>query len=224
MARVKVTLDGSTAAGGTPLLQHNERLADPLNPFALEIGKISRKRGKTESDHLEIALLEFQGGLYHDGCDSPNSGPKDITDGILGPYIPVWHIVRTIQNAGKQHKLGATVLRGVVPAQEKAAVQYEGPRTIDAMWRDGSFSLRKSVGIGSSRTMRTRPVFVDWKVEAELEVDLTQIDPEKINQLILEAGKFQGLGDYRPVYGRFAGTAVVIEKTKTKAEKELATS
>lgn len=218
MARMLVSLDGTTESNGTPLLMHNERLADPLNPFALAIGKISKKRGKTEADHLEIALLEFQGGFYHDGCFAPDN----ITTGEVGPYIPVWHVVRCIQNAGKQHKLGATVLRGVVPAQEKAPVLYDGPRAVDAMWRDGRFALRKSVGIGSSRTMRTRPCFTDWKLEAEIEVDLTQIDPEKINQLIQEAGRFQGLGDYRPVYGRFLGSAKIIEQSKATTEKAVA--
>lgn len=195
MARMIVSLDGTTASNGTPLLMHNERLADPLNQYALEIGKISKKRGKTETDHLEIARLEFEGGMYHDDT--------------LGPHIPVWHVVRCIQNAGKQHKLGASVLRGVVPAIEKAPVQYDGPREIQAMWEDGRFALRKSVGIGSSRTMRTRPVFTDWTLEAEIEVDLSVLDPDKINQLVEEAGRYQGLGDYRPVYGRFHGSAIL---------------
>ena len=197
MARMRVILDGRATANGSPLLMHNERLADPLNEYALEIGKISKKRGKTEADHLEIARLEFVGGMYYDD--------------ELGPYIPVWNIVRSIQNAGKQHKLGATVLRGVVPATEKTPVIYDGPRDIEAMWEAGTFALRKSVGIGSSRTMRTRPVFTDWRIEAEIEVDLTQLDFEKINQLIFEAGKYQGLGDNRPVFGRFHGHAVEVK-------------
>lgn len=196
MARMRVIFDGRAQSNGSPLLMHNERLADPLNEFALEIGKISRKRGKTEADHLEIARLEFVGGMYFDEN--------------LGPVIPTWNCVRCIQEAGKRHKLGASVLRGVIPATTVSPVDYEGPRDIEGMWEAGTFALRKSVGIGSSRTMRTRPVFTDWQLEALIEVDLTILDPEKINQLVEEAGRYQGLGDNRPVFGRFLGRAELV--------------
>lgn len=230
MARMLVTLDGRTEANGSPLLMHNERLADPLDPFSLEIAKISKKRGKTEVDHLEIALLEFVGGMYHDGAEEWLRQSRDIADALFikdptvqatradGPYIPGWHVIRCIQNAGKQHKLGASVLRGVTPVTEKAPVQYEGPTEIDELWRAGTFALRKSVGVQSSRTMRTRPVFMDWQLEVEIEVDLTVLDPEKLNQLAQEAGRYQGIGDYRPLYGRFLGSAKLVTQTaKSKA-------
>lgn len=208
MARMRVILDGRAESNGTPLLMHNERLADPLDPYSLEIGKLSKQRNKTEANHLEIARLEFIGGMYYDDEQ--------------GPVMPVWNIVRCIQNAGKRHKLGASVLRGVVPATPTTPVIYEGPRTIEEMWNAGTFALRKSVGIGSSRTMRTRPVFTDWRIEAEIEVDLTVLDPEKINQLVEEAGRYEGLGDNRPVYGRFLGRAELVkadETAETKAVK-----
>jgi len=204
MARMRVILDGRAESNGSPLLMHNERLADPLNEFALEIGKISKKRGKTEADHLEIARLEFVGGLYYDEKD--------------GPVMPVWNIVRCIQNAGKQHKLGAAVLRGVVPATVTVPVLYDGPRDIEGMWADGRFALRKSVGIGGSRTMRTRPCFTDWQINAEIEVDLTQLNPEKVCQLVEEAGRFQGLGDNRPVFGRFLGHAELVKSAAKTRE------
>lgn len=208
MARVRLFLDGSAAKNGAPLVMHNERLADPLNEYSLEIGKLSKMRNKTEATHLEIAKLEFVGGMYHDD--------------ELGPYIPTWNIVRCIQNAAKQHKMGAAVLRGVIPATEKAPVLYEGPRDINALWETGENSLRKSVGIGSSRTMRTRPIFTDWSIVAEVEVDLTQVTPEKIDQFLFEGGKFQALGDYRPVYGRFFGKAeLVTEKTPAREKQEV---
>ena len=204
MARMIVSLDGRTAANGAPLLMHNERLADPLDPFSLEIAKISKKRGKTEADHLEIARLEFAGGMYHDE--------------EVGPYIPGWHVIRCIQNAGKQHKLGASVLRGVTPVSMKAPVEYAGPRDIESMWKAGTFALRKSVGISSARTMRTRPVFEEWQLRVEIEIDLNVLDPEKIDQLAEEAGRYQGLGDYRPIYGRFAGSAALVKQPKAKLE------
>lgn len=231
MARMLVTLDGRGAVGGCPLVQHNERLADPLNPFALAIGKISKKRGKAEADHLEVALLEFVGGMYHDGGEdwlkaSGQAVPEVPFLQAVGtpmnrPYLPTWHVIRSIQNAGKQLKLGAAVLRGVTAVGDgKAPIQYDGPTEIDELWRAGTFALRKSVGVSSSRVMRTRPVFQEWLVEAEIEVDLNILDPHRINQLAGDAGRYHAVGDYRPVYGRFAGSAVLLDEAKVVSRKK----
>lgn len=217
MARMTVYLDGSTEANGAPLLMHNERMIDALDPFTRSVAEISKRRGKTDADELELSYREWLGCMYHDGL---LSDPGHITEGTLGPFMPVFNIVRSIQNAGKQYKLGASVLRGVVPAQLNAPVLYDGPRDAESMWKDGRFALRKAVGVGQKRIMRTRPVFVDWRIEAEIEVDLTQINPEKINQLVADAGRYQALGDYRPVYGRFLGRAELVDPEAAALELE----
>lgn len=43
---------------------HSGRLADPLNPIAKAVKKVSSKRMKTDADFAELARLEFLGGLY----------------------------------------------------------------------------------------------------------------------------------------------------------------
>lgn len=189
--KVVLELDGRTASGGSPLVMHSERLADPLDDHARAIAKISRKRNKTEADHLEIARLEFIGGLYTNGN---------------GPCLPKWNILRCLQDGAKRHKRGADVLRGVSPLAEHADVIYEGPRETDVMWKDGGFALRKSVGIQRSRTMRTRPIFTDWNAELPVEVDPVVFDLDTLANVWREAGMFVGIGEMRPVYGRFVGT------------------
>lgn len=229
MARMLVTLDGRTESNGSPVVMHNPRLADPLDPFSREIGKISKKRGKTEADHLEIALLEFVGGMYHDGTDEWLRKNKDVEEILLlqdptvsegediGPYIPGEVILRSIQAAARQHKLGKSIERGLSPVTLKAALQYDGPRDLDELWQSGRFALRKSVGIQSSRTIRTRPVFLDWQVECEFELDLNIIDPDKIDQFAQESGRYFGIGDYRSGgYGRSAGSAFLVAEKKVK--------
>lgn len=217
MARMRVILDGSTVSNGAPILMHNERMIDSLDPFTRSVAEISKKRGKTPADELELSYREWLGCMYHDGL---LVDPEHITKGTLGPFMPVFNIVRSIQNAGKQHKLGASVLRGVVPAQLNTPVLYDGPRDIPSMWEAGSYALRKAVGVGQKRVMRTRPVFVDWSIEAEIEVDVTQISPDVISMLVLQAGKYQALGDYRPVYGRFRGSAELVDPEAAALELE----
>jgi hypothetical protein len=205
MARLLVTLDGHADVGGTPLLCHNERLADPLDPVTMEIAKLAAGRKKTEAIHLEIARLEFAGGLYHDE--------------EIGPYLPTWNIVRCIQDGGTRFKLGKDIVRALIPVAEKTPIEYEGPREIGAMWEDGRFASRKGVGISGRRVIRTRPVFTDWKVVAELELDLDILTPEKVDQCVASAGKYSGIGDNRPVFGRFHGSAVLAPTAK-KARRE----
>lgn len=228
MARMLVSLDGSTDVNGSPLLMHNERLADPLNPFSVELAKLTKQRNKSEAVHLEIALIEWHGCMYNDATDDWLAQRPGVADPIFAtvigekvdvPYVPGWWVVRSIQEAAKRHKFGKLVIESVTPITFKAPLIYAGPTDLSEMWQDGSFALRKAVGVGSSRTMRTRPVFVDWKVEVELEVDLGLVDAEKIDQFVQEAGRYKGIGDYRAVYGHFAGSAVLIDQAEAKGKK-----
>lgn len=189
--KVILNLDGRTASGGAPLVMHNERLADPLDETVRAIAAISKKRNKTEADHMEIARLEFGGGLYTNGN---------------GPCLPAWNILRCLQDGAKRHKRGADVLRGVYPIIDHADVQYDGPRDTEELWHDGAFALRKTVGIQRSRTMRTRPIFTDWQAELTVEVDATVFDVDTLKVCWADAGRYAGIGEMRPVYGRFVGS------------------
>jgi len=192
---VLLQLDGTTEAGGSPLVMHSERLADPLNEYTRSIAAVSKKRSKTEADHEEIGRLEFLGGMYTNGN---------------GPCLPAWNILRCLQGGAKRHKRGLDVLRGVYPRAEHGDVVYDGPREPDEMWKAGGFALRKSVGVQRARTMRTRPIFVDWKSQLPVEIDPKIFDLDTIRNLWEESGIYEGIGDMRPVYGRFKGTVELV--------------
>lgn len=189
-----LVLDGRTVSGGSALIMHSERLADPLDDWTKQIAAISRKRGKTEADHLAISRLEFLGGLYSNGN---------------GPCLPAWNIIRCLQDGAKRHKRGADVLRGVYPRAEHADVMYDGPRDPEELWKAGTFALRKTVGVQRSRTVRTRPIFLDWQASLPIEIDPTVFDLDSLRGFFKEAGVYAGIGDMRPVYGRFAGSIEV---------------
>lgn len=191
--KVLLKLDGRSASGGSPLVMHNERLADPLNDYTRQIAAVSKKRNKTEADHVEIARLEFLGGLYTNGN---------------GPCVPAWNILRCLQDGARRHKRGMDVPRGVFPLIDHADVYYEGDkvRDPDKLWKAGEFALRKTVGIQRSRTMRTRPIFVEWQASLSVEVDPVIFDLDTLQVFWGDAGRYAGLGEMRPVYGRFAAT------------------
>lgn len=183
-------------------MMHNERLADPLDPFVRDIAAISKKRNKTEADHMEIARLEFYGGLYTE----PSIENVASVNGNI-PVLPAWNILRCLQDGAKRHKRGADVLRGVYPITDHAPVIYDGSPDPTELWKDGTFALRKTVGIQRSRTMRTRPIFHDWQAELAVEVDATVFDVDTLKVCWTDAGKYAGIGEMRPVYGRFLATA-----------------
>ena len=51
--------------------------------------------------------------------------------------------------------------------------------------------------------MRYRPRFDEWELDFRLIVNDDQIPTEIIRSILEHAGKHEGLGDYRPKYGRF---------------------
>lgn len=192
---VVLRLDGRKGQG---ILMHNERLSDPLDPLARELKEISSKRNKTDADHLEMGRREFMGGLYLDEN---------------GPCIPSWNIIRCLQDGAKRHKLGKDVLRGVLPKTETATLSYEGPRNPDDLWKERDvFSIRKGVGVAQKKVMRTRPFFKNWGTELLVEVDPEVFDLDALQKCWTAAGLYSGIGDMRPVYGRFEATAIPLTK------------
>lgn len=208
--KVVLRLDGREAVGGSALIQHNERLADPLDPFNRSVSEISGKRGKTDADHLELGRREFLGGLYTNGN---------------GPCLPGFNILRCLQDGAKRHRRGADVLRGIFPLIEHADVLYTGPRDPDELWREHeTFSLRKGVGVGGKKVVRTRPIFRDWAAELPIEVDPTVFDLDTVKVIWADAGKYAGIGDMRPIYGRFLATVLTDQewlKQKDGATKSI---
>jgi hypothetical protein len=190
--------------GTAPLLMHNARLSNPLDELARAMKKVSAKRSKSEDDYLELARLEFLGGLYN---------------GPVGPYIPADNIFRCLVDAGRKRKLGVKVTSGVIITTDENPLAYKGPREPDELWRDGNFMLQASAKVGQQRIIRTRPKFpVDpknsdnsWRTSAMLYLDTEVLDYDDLTQLVDIAGRLIGLGDWRPRYGRFEGTLTVVK-------------
>lgn len=206
--------DGRAEVGGSPLICHNERLADPLDPFTRAIQTIAKKRSKQEADHLEIGHLECLGGLY---TDPPIETPDDEDGQTIG--VPAWNVIRCLQDGAVRQRKGKDVLRGVHPLDTFCQLSYPGPQDAEGMWREKLW-LRKTVGVQRARTMRTRPMFTEWTFELPIEADEVLWDLDKLQQAWADAGRFEGLGEMRPIYGRFLGTIdAAVAKKAEKAEK-----
>lgn len=177
--------------GGDRLMMRNERFVDPLDAHTKALREFTKKKNKTDADHLELARREFLGSLY---CDEK-----------LGPYIPDKWLNEMLVEGARKRKLGRTFEASVIVVDEKHPLQYRGPRTAAALWAAGTeFVDRRCVGNQQNRVMRTRPIFRDWRVTFSLQVLDGGPNGDDIELAIEDAGPY-GIGDGRPKYaGKFA--------------------
>lgn len=187
MIKFNITIEGTNA-----LLMHSSRLSNPLDPATKAMKKVSGKRTKTDDDHLELARLEHAGGLYFDET--------------VGPYLPSDNIWRSLLDGAKKHKYGIKVKEGVVFETDINPLSYDGPRTIDGLWKDENFRHSASVKVGMARVTRTRPIFREWITEASGILDPNILDFEDLKMIAETSGSVIGLGDWRPRYGRYIAT------------------
>lgn len=185
---MKVRLTGS---GTRPLIMHNVRLASPLNPYAKQLKALNSKRVKTDEDRLEIARVEWEGGLYHDTS--------------IGPFIPAANLLASLIGGAKLIKAGKKVERGVVVDGLEFPLVYDGPRDVEKLWGNGEseFVDMRPVKVQTSRVDRCRPIFRDWIFEAEILIDPKIIEIDEFRTVAENAGRFEGLGDYRRLFGRY---------------------
>lgn len=183
-----------TITGTAPLLMHNSRLSNPLDPATKALKRATGKRTKTDDDHEEVARLEHAGGLY--------------LDPDIGPFIPADNIWRSLYDAAKKSKRGPKIKEGLFISTDVNPLAYAGPRTADGLWADGNFRFMASAKVTGKRIMRCRPMFREWRTEAKGVFDPNVIDLAEIDQIAETAGSLVGLGDWRPKFGRFIADVV----------------
>lgn len=181
-----------TCTGTRPLLMHNERLASPLDSYARRLRELTAKRNKTEEQLWEIARVEFEAGMYFDDQ--------------FGPCLPGSLLRKSLIDGARLMKAGRKIERGVVIADFMLPLVYEGPRDIDGLWGGGKspFVDMRSVRVGAARVDRCRPIFHKWLIEAEVIADPGVIGLETFTEAARMAGEFEGIGDYREMYGRYS--------------------
>lgn len=176
--------------GTRPLIQHNERLANPLNEHTRKMAAISKKRGKTEADILDMARIEFEGGLYFDEK--------------IGPYVMGLAIERALLDSAKREKLGQVFKAYVLCEQDQIPLQYEGPRDIEKLWK-AKFYDQRMVKVQQTKVLRTRPQFpIGWMIEPIISYDENALDKAQMVRCMQRAGDSIGMGDFRPRFGRFS--------------------
>jgi len=194
---MKITTLQATLRGIRPLLMHNGRLRDPLDPHtkALASAVKKSKTSKSEDDILDVYRAEFIAGLYFDKK--------------LGPVIPSDNLQALLTEGARKRKLGKQVeaLVQVLEPEGGATgykVEYKGTRDPHKLFETDEHRFTKSCKVGQSAVMRTRPRFPQWALTFQLEITEGGPTTDQIQEALEDAGMLVGLGDWTPRYGRFA--------------------
>lgn len=173
--------------GNRPLLMNSSRTADPLDPVAQRLSRLTSKRPKTEADYAEISRVEWYGAIWsHESkvCIPPNV------------------IEATFIAAAKSRRRGGQASAGLI-VKHPALLEYDGPDDLDDLWRSGRFVHRAVVNVAKARTLRTRPCFVDWSATVTAWFLPSLLSKNEILEIFAVAGFTKGFGDWRPKYGTF---------------------
>jgi len=177
-----------TIRGTTPLMMHSEKLANPFDPLTVELKALTKRRNKTQDDLLEIARIEWLGGLYHD--DS-------------GIFLPGYNLLAALVGGGKMRKLGTALKRGAIVQEDRVPIEYAGPKKPDDLFKHKAFVDIRSVKVGTAKVARCRPIFKDWKLTFTVLYAQDTIQKSDLDLIVQDTGAMIGVGDYRPRFGRF---------------------
>ena len=162
--------------GTVSLLQH--RFEEPATD---DPGK--RKPGVPDYSH------EWEKALYK------------MEDGTI--YQPSEHIEGAMVRAAANFQItgkGKKTYKDLV----KSAVMIE-PNFIPHKFQEFVID-RRMVRVQRARIMRERPRFDKWALEFQVIITEDQLSGAMLKEILDYAGRYMGIGDYRPKYGRFQVT------------------
>jgi hypothetical protein len=187
--------------GTTPLLMHNGRLSDQLDPMSIALSKAVKAAKKTKTDEaiVEVARIEFLGGLYvgEDGA----------------PCIPGEVLEAGIRSGAKVTKEGKAVQMGLY-CDGNFPIIYDGPKTPEELWEHRTpgerhliagrpFVDRRRVRVGQAAVMRTRPIFHAWQLAFTVYYEPSILNRQSVIDFVTALGRTVGLCEIRPRFGRF---------------------
>lgn len=178
-----------------PLLQHDDKAANPFNAYAKQLKAISSKRKKTEDDLLEMARIEWLAGLYHTSEE--------------GYYMKAECFEGAFYESAKAKKLGK-VFREALRIPDHPIFHFKHEKlSPDQLFMRDEYKDMRTVKIQRSKILRCRPIFTEWHCEVEVWYEESRLNEQEIIDVVNYAGKYIGLCDYRPKYGRFKLTGII---------------
>jgi len=201
--------------GLTPLLLHNDDvdMADMLNAWR----KDPKNKNLSKPGDDRSPPWTWQAYLYHDG------------EHVCLPSDNLWTCFReaaaSVPMKG-QKSFKESAAAGIYFEQEFLPIKVDGGRQVELsaieQVRDNTYpeqiQAAKSLGfelfakrarVGTSKHIRVRPRFVNWRLSGTVLVTADELTLEVLNSIGDIAGRYKGVGDGRPSakkpwpYGKF---------------------
>jgi hypothetical protein len=157
-------------------------------------------------------LMNSCRSMVEDKLGTPIRAKKEITleeeaqrvlyiDEKENPIVPAFCVLSCLRKSAVNFK---------VPGKGKKTYKdfiYSGiqiePEDIPVISNDGWEVDLKPVVIGRARVIKARPKFKQWELEFQAKIIDPIITPPYLKEIIISAGKYSGLLDFRPLYGLF---------------------
>lgn len=178
-----------------PMLMHSDKTANPLNEYTKKLKAFTSKRKKTDDDHMEIAKIEFEASCYYD----------------KGWYIPAANYEAMLLASAKHFKLGTTIKQALLIPDDGSFEFDDDKLKPNELFNHPEYVDQRTVKVGTSKTIRTRPIFKNYTSKFTCWLDTDKMDVEILKQVVENAGNYVGLGDYRPRYGKFNVTNMEVQ-------------
>jgi len=179
------------------------------------------ERFKVEIRGTRPLLMNSCRCMIEDKENKPSRGKKEISlkeeaekllylDKEGNIVVPALTILACLRKSATNFK---------VPGRGKKTFKdfiYSGvkiePREIPLVTENGWEVDLQPVVINRARVIRARPRFDEWKLNFETEILDVIITPSTLKEILVDAGKYNGLLDFRPLFGLFEVTK--FEKAK----------
>lgn len=202
-----------TIIGASPLLQSCKTHQHPSDPLRRLAKPLSSKAKKSEEDFISLAKLDFIASTHWLDTSAgeveilPNG---DVTfAGYARPYVPGDMLRASLKESSRalKNRLGAAFDRGV-QILDDFELRYEGPKDCVGMWNAGLYRNDGACRNGGKLVWVTRVAIpVGWEIDFELYADSSQIELSDLQLMIQGAGRYVGMGAWRPTcggrFGRF---------------------
>lgn len=200
----------ATIEGSRDVLFSSSASMNPRNPILKTLEPIKGRRGKNKTE-LIIDSLEkgdwLCSAIWGECGETWLDGEAFMFSGYGTPVLPAEYLCRSAQNAATATRSGTKVKQALSEGMTPDAVLiYDGPTNAEEMWNDPQcrFIDSRSAVVNRARIMRTRlRIPTGWQAKVELTLDSTIMDIEELKNILIDAGRRVGVGDYRPKFGRF---------------------
>jgi len=115
--------------------------------------------------------------------------------------IPSVNVKACIRDAGRNYKVSGR--RTTFASMIKAGLDIRPFPYVPLIHNGWEVDIRR-VRVQRASILRARPRFNEWALEFEIiNHDPTIIHKETLQKILIDAGKYYGLGDFRPEFGLF---------------------